>query len=82
MLDNLREDAEASSYFDDFDDEIPDFLEEEEDEGIIKAPSFTFLRPITSMTPVQRFLLATLLFMAVCLIGSMGLLVAGKIALF
>lgn len=82
MLDNLREDAEASSYFDSFDDEIPDFLDEEPEESEAKSYSFAFLEPITRMTPVQRFLLATLLFMAVCLIGSMGLLVAGKIALF
>jgi len=81
MLDNLREDAEASPYFDD-DDEIPDFLENEEEEEKPRTNTFAFLKPITSMTSMQRFLIVSLLFMAVCLIGSMCLLVTGSLSLF
>jgi hypothetical protein len=80
MLDNLREDAEASPYFEE--DEIPDFLEDEEEESKPKKDTFAFLKPITSMTSMQRFLIVALLFMAVCLIGSMCLLVTGSLSLF
>ncbi|RLD06554.1 MAG: hypothetical protein DRI32_02420 [Chloroflexi bacterium] len=80
MLDNLREDAEASPYFEE--DEIPDFLEDEEEEEKPKTNYFAFLKPITSMTSMQRFLIVALLFMAVWLIGSMCLLVTGSLSLF
>jgi hypothetical protein len=81
MLDNLRDDADGSSYFDDADDELPDFLEEEK---VVRpqTDTFAFLKPITDLTPVQRFILVALLFMAVCLIGSMALLVFGRFAIF
>ena len=84
MLDNLRDDADGQSYFDDADDELPDFLEEEEGEKVVRpqTDTFAFLKPITDLTPVQRFVLVALLFMAVCLIGSMALLVFGRFAIF
>jgi hypothetical protein len=34
------------------------------------------------MTPLQRFILAFMLLMAVCALGSMCLLITGKIGLF
>ena len=81
MLDNLREDADSSPYFDD-DDELPDFLEDEAEEEIEKIDSLAFLRPILNLTPVQRFVIVALIFMAVCLIGSTFLLVTGRFSLF
>ena len=82
MLDNLRDDADSSQYFDD-DDELPDFLEDDEEEEVeSQGDSLAFLKPITDLTPVQRFIIALLLFMAVCLIGSMALLVFGRFAIF
>ena len=81
MLDNLREDVNSSPFFDD--EELPDFLEDvvEEKKGP-KADTFAFLKPIIDLTPVQRFIISTMLFMAVCLIGSMFLLVIGRFSLF
>ena len=76
MLDNLRDDADSSSYFDD--DELPDFLEDVEEEKQSETSSANFL---TDLTPVQRFIIAAMLFMAVCLIGSMFLLVTGSFAI-
>ena len=86
MLDNLRDDANASPFFED-DDELPDFLEDDEEEeepAFSKSPGdpFAFLKPVMVLTPVQRFILAALLFMTVCIIGSMFLLVFGKFAVF
>ena len=82
MLDNLRDDADNSSYFDDADDDLPDFLEDDEEEIKPKTDSFAFLKPVLDLTPVQRFVIAFLLFMAVCLIGSMALLVFERFAIF
>ncbi len=83
MLDNLRDDADGSSYLDDPDDELPDFLEEEEEEVIRpQTDSFAFLKPVLDLTPVQRFIIVVMLFMAVCLIGSMALLVFGRFSIF
>ncbi len=80
MLDNLRDDADSSSYYED--DELPDFLDDVEEEKQSKPDSFAFLKPITDLTPVQRFVIATMLFMTVCLIGSVFLLVTGRFAIF
>lgn len=84
MLDNLRDDANNSSPFFDDDDELPDFLEDDEQEAIAKpkTDSFAFLKPIMVLTSMQRFILVALLFMMVCIIGSMGLLVTGKFSIF
>ncbi len=82
MLDNLRDDANTPSYYED--DELPDFFEEEEKE-VIKKPqsdSPSFLKPILDLSPVQRFIITLLIFMAVCLIGSMFLLVFGRFSIF
>ncbi len=83
MLDNLRDDANSSPFFDE-DEELPDFLEEDDEESLAKPQSdpFAFLKPIMVLTPVQRFVLAALLFMAVCIIGSMFLMVTGKFFIF
>ena len=79
MLDNLREDADSSPFFDD-DDELPDFLEGDEVEEN-KTPGSSIFKPITDLTPVQRFVIVAMLFMAVCLIGSMFLLVTERFAI-
>lgn len=83
MLDNLREDANSSPFFDD-DDELPDFLDDDEQEKSAKpkTDSLAFLKPIMVLTPVQRFILVALLFMTVCIIGSMFLLVTGRFSVF
>ena len=83
MLDNLREDADGSAFFDEPEDELPDFFEDEEEKvEKSKSDSFAFLKPILDLTPMQRFIIMALLFMAVCLIGSMALLVSGRFSIF
>ncbi len=82
MLDNLRDDAAASPFFDD-DDELPDFLEEDEEEVEQSGSNpFAFLQPVLDLTPVQRFIIAAMLFTMVCLIGSMFLIVTGRVSIF
>lgn len=84
MLDNLRDDANSSPFFDD-DDELPDFLEDDEQEEEAprkRSEPLAFLKPIMMLTPVQRFILSTLLFMTVCIIGVMAMLVMGKFVIF
>jgi hypothetical protein len=75
MLDNLRDQSSSSPFFQ---EEIPD-----------AAPIETFAAPahapkanlIFGMTPVQRFIVATMLFFMVCIVGTMFLIVLGKIAI-
>jgi hypothetical protein len=75
MFDNLREDAEASPFY-------------EEEESATLQPTTTSSEPffattgsrrILGMTSVQRFVISLMFFLAVCLIGGMALLVTGKI---
>jgi hypothetical protein len=74
MFDNLREDAASNQFY------------EEEQSATLPpvASSEPFFaepgsRRILGMTAVQRFVIAFMMFMAVCLIGGMALLVTGKI---
>jgi len=81
MLDNLRDDADASPLYED--DGLPDFLEVEmEGTEPTKSDPFGFLKPILNLSPVQRFVIAVMLFMTVCLIGSMFLLVTQRFAIY
>lgn len=84
MFDNLREDASNSAF-----DGTPFYEDEAQFEEVqparkaapprrAAAPNGRFL----GMTPLQRFLLAVMLFFAVCSLGAMCLLIAGKISLF
>ena len=73
MLDNLRDDASSSFYEE---DTIPP------DEGTAVVPprrrtSGKFL----GMTPVQRFIIATMLMIAVCASGTICLLLTNRIGL-
>ena len=78
MLDNLRDDVEM-----DFgDEELPDFLDDfdSEESKKIKSPPPNLLGPFSKMNSVQRFVIAMMFFMLVCLVGSMSLLVTGTFA--
>jgi hypothetical protein len=72
MLDNLREEVSAKP-----------FMDEEEAQYQPAAgtePSSRSTR-ILGMTSIQRFVVVFMLFLSVCVIGSLFLLVMGKIAL-
>ena len=71
MFDNLREDANSNLY-----DEEAKFQSTVSTESAFGAPSS---RRILGMTAVQRFVIVFMLFLAVCIIGTMALLIMGKI---
>lgn len=95
MWDNLRDQASSSPFFqdDEFSSEFPP--EASAASGIsgvdpFSSPvdAFSFSEDIYSaetprrflgMTPQQRFVIALMLFFTVCLMGTMFLLVTGKI---
>lgn len=72
MFDNLREEVSAKP-----------FLDDEEEAKFQPAAGTTSSRPtrLLGMTPIQRFVLVVMLFLAVCVIGSLFLLIMGKISL-
>ena len=70
MFDNLREDVTSNPY-----DEEAKFQSASGTQPVYGAPSS---RRILGMTAVQRFVIAFMLFLAVCTIGGMALLVLGK----
>jgi hypothetical protein len=77
MFDNLRDDATPSFYEED-DSILP---EDYEKKPVSKAPKRKASGKFLGMTPVQRFILAAMLLVAVCTLGSMCLLLTGKIGL-
>jgi hypothetical protein len=72
MLDNLRDSASQSPYFQQ--DEEP--IEEPQAPGM--PPPRRSIDQITGMTPQQRFIIAAMLLVVVCLVGTMALMVLGK----
>ena len=73
MFDNLRDDA-ASSFYEE--DTLPP-----DEELIAPAPKRKSGGKILGMTPVQRFVIAVMMMIAVCTLGAMCLLLTGKIGL-
>ena len=83
MFDNLRDDASASFYEK---DDAEFFPEESEAPENPKKPVKAKVRIKTGseflgMTPAQRFVIAFMLMIAVCTLGTMCLLLTGKIGL-
>ncbi len=76
MFDNLREQA----------DSVPFYEDEAEFSQMESAPVNPSKPPtkglFLGMTPLQRFIIAVMLLIAVCSLGSMCLLITGKISLF
>jgi hypothetical protein len=74
MLDNLREQAKESAFF------------KEEEESPKPEPKQPWRRPRSSgpflgLTPVQRFILALMLFLMTCVLGAFCLLVTERVVL-
>jgi len=74
MFDNLREQANSAPFY-----EGEAQFQSAEEPAQAAAPSSGKL---LGMTPVQRFILAVMLMLMVCLIGGMFLLISGKFGLF
>jgi hypothetical protein len=74
MLDNLRDESSSKPFFEDEAQFQP------ADASAIPAPrrSGRFL----GMTPVQRFIIAVMALIMVCVLGSMCLLLTGKMGLY
>ncbi|MEK6751043.1 MAG: hypothetical protein AABZ00_02160 [Chloroflexota bacterium] len=70
MFDNLREEVSAKP-----------FIDEEAKFQPAAGTEYSSGRPtrILGMSPIQRFVIVVMLFMAVCVIGALTLLVTGKI---
>ena len=75
MFDNLREEVSAKPFLDD--------EEEAKFQPAAGTESADSSRPtrILGMTAVQRFVIVFMLFLTVCIIGSLFLFVVGKIAI-
>ena len=78
MFDNLRDDATPSFYEDE--DTIPPEEYEKKFEPV--KPKRKSSGKFLGMTPTQRFIIAIMLLTAVCTLGTMCLLLTGKIGLF
>jgi len=74
MFDNLREEANSTPFY----EGEAQFQSVEESNPAAGRGSSRFL----GMTPMQRFIIAVMLMMMVCLVGSMFLVVTGKFGLF
>jgi len=73
MFENLRESAESS------------FYEEELSEISNEPAAATALRRTArflGMTPMQRFFITVMLMFTVCIIGTLAMLILGKMSLF
>jgi len=71
MIDNLRESASQSPFFQDKQPPQP--------EKPVPPPNQPTSGNFLGMTPVQRFVIVLMLFMMVCVFGSFILLATGKI---
>jgi hypothetical protein len=74
MFDNLREQVNSSPLY----ENEAQFQSAEEPGAAMPRTSDRLL----GMTPAQRFFIALMLMILVCLVGAMFLLVTGKIGLF
>ena len=82
MFDNLREDA-SDSYYEEDDSNL--FFEGEESTlattDAAPPPPRKKAGRLFGMTATQRFIIAVMLMVAVCTLGTMCLLITGKISL-
>lgn len=82
MWKNLRDKEEAVPFFE---DDVPEVVQAPPPKKV-KLPSINlgkyFEEPILGMTAPQRFLLSTMILIAVCLLGTMFLVITGTLTLF
>jgi hypothetical protein len=82
MWNQFREKDEAAPFFE---DETPEAVEAPSPKKV-KMPSINvgryFEEPILGMTAPQRFLLSAMVLIAVCLLGTMFLVITGTFTLF
>ena len=85
MWNQFREKDEAAPFFEDETPETPEAVKAPSPKKV-KMPSFNvgkyFEEPILGMTAPQRFLLSTMVLIAVCLLGTMFLVITGTFTIF
>ena len=74
MLDNLRDQASSTPFFQDDDLLPPEEILEEKKRGPFSISTF-------GMNPKQLFFLSVLFFIEICVLGVMFMLVTGKMAI-
>ena len=77
MFDNLRDEPSPT-----FESESENLFPKEETPDITLPPAQTSERKLLGMTAIQRFIIALMLMIATCTLGTMCLLLTGKISLF
>ena len=78
MFDNLRESASESSFYE-------DDLNTQKEEQSPKAARASVRRSgsrFLGMTPPQRFIVSSMLFFTVCVIGTLAMFILGKMGMF
>ena len=78
MFDNLRDDNDPAFYEED--DTI--FPEENAKMSVAVVPKRKSSGKLLGMTPIQRFIIAVMLLLVVCMLGTMCLFLTGRIGLF
>jgi hypothetical protein len=76
MLDDFREQADAGSFFDDFEEE------EEQETAVQRVLAPLAREKLLGTSPIQRLILALMLLVATFLVSGLCLLATGKIVLF
>lgn len=77
MFDNLRDSAESSFY-----EEEPNDLYNEPKQKAVKASGRRRSGQFLGMTAQQRFMISLMLMFTVCLVGTLAMMVLGKMSLF
>ncbi|MBN2387944.1 MAG: hypothetical protein JXB85_13075 [Anaerolineales bacterium] len=77
MLDNLRDQASSSAYFQEEEGDAPSY----EAQPVTASPARRSIDEITGMGASQRFILAAIFLMFVCLLGSVLLVITGRVVL-
>ncbi|MDP1716140.1 MAG: hypothetical protein Q8L41_15490 [Anaerolineales bacterium] len=76
MFDNLRDETAPTSYYEEDEVKFESATETE-----VEMPFARRSSRLLGMTSIQRFVIAVMLLLAVCVIGALCLLVANKIGL-
>ena len=74
MLDDFRNEIDADAFLDELE-------EEEEDVVEVKSVKPRASSKLFGLTSMQRFILAIMLFLLICVAGSLCLLMSGKIVI-
>ncbi len=78
LFDDFRDDASESPFLADFEEEADDSLDYADFED---EPPYRSMDRLFGMTPVQRLIIAVMLFGMVCILSAFCLLVTERIAL-